>query len=439
MAQGCGARWWFGWRTIRSIPPQMPMWIWCRRGSLSNSDADVTAELAWALIEWADSLSALSFFPATLKQGFLELAVGCGEGPLSTLGVRIFPKRNHVTALGIRNTISFISFIVIVVRDHFYFLRSSSALGPRALALEAKKSCYDFDSIVSIESLASIRERYSILNEYPPTLAPPTGSRSPSKVQEILVEEVTRRAPEEEARRAPEVPSKRQVEDSVGQKKKRKVFNRHRPHHDPIVETSTPRPKLRSVRELCGARPEMDDRDYRAIWMCNLSEHAPDAPRDRLDAADAQDADLAERRGFGEIYQRHVDPSAGVRRIHLIVRGADGRGGKGHRIDKFLLGLSLSFLCFASIFDVIARPFRPMMVLYVEKSPTTINDTINIFDLDSSLMVTGRVIIPIGEMESPMNLINVDVTRRRYTSFPNPKVISRSRSLLDLFSTADRA
>ncbi|RZS23482.1 hypothetical protein BHM03_00056440 [Ensete ventricosum] len=245
-----------------------------------------------------------------------------------------------------------------------------------ARALEAKKSCYDFDSIVSIESLASIRERYSILNEYvlyarglgnvltilaprfhyliistygqfckdreheldarqsqgrrgcrelsslqpqPPTLAPPTGSRSPSKVQEILVEEVTRRAPEEEARRAPEVPSKRQVEDSVGQKKKRKVFNRHRPHHDPIVETSTPRPKLRSVRELCGARPEMDDRDYRAIWMCNLSEHAPDAPRDRLDAADAQDAYLAGRRGFGEIYQRHVDPSAGIRRIHLVV------------------------------------------------------------------------------------------------------------------------
>ncbi|RWW64000.1 hypothetical protein BHE74_00028778 [Ensete ventricosum] len=413
----------------------MPMWIWCRRGSLSNSDADVTAELAWALMEWAGSLSALSLFPATPKQGFLELAVCCREGPF-----RIFPKRNHVTALGIRNAISFISFIVIVVRDHFYFLRSSSALGPRALALEAKKSCYDFDSIVSIESLASIRERYSILNEYvlyawglgnvltilaprfhyliistygqfckdreheldarqsqgrrgcrelsslqpqPPTLAPPTGSRSPSKVQEILVEEVTRRAPEEEARRAPEVPSKRQVEDSVGQKKKRKVFNRHRPHHDPIVETSTPRPKLRSVRELCGARPEMDDRDYRAIWMCNLSEHAPDAPRDRLDAADAQDAYLAERRGFGEIYQRHVDPSAGVRRIHLIVRGADGRGGKGHRIDKFLLGLSLSFLCFASIFDVIARPL--------------------------------------------------------YTSFPNPKVISRSRSLLDLFSTADRA
>ncbi|RWV87121.1 hypothetical protein GW17_00050920 [Ensete ventricosum] len=38
------------------------------------------------------------------------------------------------------------------------------------------------------------------------------------------------------------------------------------------------------------------------------------------------------------------------------------------------------------------------------------NDTINVFDLDSSPMVTGRVVVLIGEMESLMNPVNVDVT-----------------------------
>ncbi|RRT78407.1 hypothetical protein B296_00020734 [Ensete ventricosum] len=80
---------------------------------------------------------------------------------------------------------------------------------------------------------------------------------------------------------------------------------------------------------------------------------------------------------------------------------------------------------------------RPMLALYVEGSLITMNDTINIFDLGSFPMVTKRVIITKGEMESPMNPVSVDVTGRRYTSFPDPKVISGSRSFIDLFSTAD--
>ncbi|RWV88098.1 hypothetical protein GW17_00049850 [Ensete ventricosum] len=44
------------------------------------------------------------------------------------------------------------------------------------------------------------------------------------------------------------------------------------------------------------------------------------APRDRLDAADARDADLAGWGGFNKIYPRHVDPSVGVRLVHLVVQ-----------------------------------------------------------------------------------------------------------------------
>ncbi|RWV99053.1 hypothetical protein GW17_00038065 [Ensete ventricosum] len=55
---------------------------------------------------------------------------------------------------------------------------------------------------------------------------------------------------------------------------------------------------------------------------------------------------------------------------------------------------------------------RSMMTLYVEGSPTMMNDTINVFNLGSSPIVIGRVIVPIGKIESPVNLVNVDVTRR---------------------------
>ncbi|RZS10142.1 hypothetical protein BHM03_00041313, partial [Ensete ventricosum] len=56
-------------------------------------------------------------------------------------------------------------------------------------------------------------------------------------------------------------------------------------------------------------------------------------PGDGPDAADARDADLAGRRGFGEIYLGHVDPSASVRLIHLIVQGSNGLGSKDHGIE----------------------------------------------------------------------------------------------------------
>ncbi|RWW00082.1 hypothetical protein BHE74_00038758 [Ensete ventricosum] len=62
----------------------MPTWLWFRRGSVYNSDADVTAKLAWALMDWAGPLSALSFFslpPSPWKGGFLELTVNYEEGP----------------------------------------------------------------------------------------------------------------------------------------------------------------------------------------------------------------------------------------------------------------------------------------------------------------------------------------------------------------------
>ncbi|RZS27413.1 hypothetical protein BHM03_00060868 [Ensete ventricosum] len=41
------------------------------------------------------------------------------------------------------------------------------------------------------------------------------------------------------------------------------------------------------------------------------------------------------------------------------------------------------------------------------------NDTINIFDLGSSPTVTGRVVVPTGAIESPVNPVNVDVTGMR--------------------------
>ncbi|RRT54439.1 hypothetical protein B296_00036905 [Ensete ventricosum] len=104
------------------------------------------------------------------------------------------------------------------------------------------------------------------------TPAPRAKSRSPSEVQEIPTEEATRRP----------------------QRKKGKDSSRHKLPHEanksasrvakgkgpagPTEETPTPRPKLRSVRELCNAHPGVDDRDYHAIQMSRLPEHALVAP-----------------------------------------------------------------------------------------------------------------------------------------------------------------
>ncbi|RZS26915.1 hypothetical protein BHM03_00060335 [Ensete ventricosum] len=133
-------------------------------------------------------------------------------------------------------------------------------------ALEIMKSCHDFDSTISLKSLATIWKRYSIPNEY---------------VQEILAEEATQRVLEERIRGEFEVPSKRRAEDPIGQRKKGKGSGQHRFHHeadgsksqmskgngpiDHVEETPAPRSKLKSVKELCSASPGVAGWDYHAI------------------------------------------------------------------------------------------------------------------------------------------------------------------------------
>ncbi|RRT46298.1 hypothetical protein B296_00039157 [Ensete ventricosum] len=97
--------------------------------------------------------------------------------------------------------------------------------------------------------------RLGIVSSTPATAPTPAlraESRSPSEVQEIPIEEATRRS----ASRA---------------------TNGKGPT-GPTEETPTPRPKSRSMRELCSVHPGVDDRDYHAIRMSNLPDHAPDAP-----------------------------------------------------------------------------------------------------------------------------------------------------------------
>ncbi|RRT83554.1 hypothetical protein B296_00004244 [Ensete ventricosum] len=126
-----------------------------------------------------------------------------------------------------------------------------------------------------------------------------------------------------------------------------------------------------------------------------------------------------------------------------------------------------------------------MIALYTDGSPTTTNEITSVFDLGSSPTMIGRVVVLRGEMESPMNLVNAyvmetrslsvnpnflkalrykmsvellvstmilltrvfairaEITKvsswSRYSSFPDQKVISGSRSCLGLFSTIDHA
>ncbi|RZS19785.1 hypothetical protein BHM03_00052221 [Ensete ventricosum] len=97
--------------------------------------------------------------------------------------------------------------------------------------------------------------RLGIVSSTPATAPTPAlraESRSPSEVQEIPTEEATRRS----ASRA---------------------TNGKGPT-GPTEETPTPRPKSRSMRELCSVHPGVDDRDYHAIRMSNLPDRAPDAP-----------------------------------------------------------------------------------------------------------------------------------------------------------------
>ncbi|RWW06107.1 hypothetical protein GW17_00030583 [Ensete ventricosum] len=122
-----------------------------------------------------------------------------------------------------------------------------------------------------------------------------------------------------------------------------------------------------------------------------------------------------------------------------------------------------------------------MITLYVDRSPTTMNDTIIVLDFGSSPNMIGIVVAPKGETESPVNPVKIDVkeirslsvspnfwkasrymsaelpvsimtlvtqafairvkiTRAsswsRYSSFPDPKVMSRSSSCFGLLPTA---
>ncbi|RWW62007.1 hypothetical protein BHE74_00030890 [Ensete ventricosum] len=152
-------------------------------------------------------------------------------------------------------------------------------------ALEAMKSFHDFDSVMTLESLALIRKHYNILDEYI-LHAPRPGN---VHITHIPTEEATRRLLGEEGRRVPEVPRKHKTEDSANHKKK----DRRKSHLEvgrsaakgkgPVETTEeapTPRRKPKSVRELCSASTEVDGRDYHAIQMCSIPECAPDAPLD---------------------------------------------------------------------------------------------------------------------------------------------------------------
>ncbi|RWW13438.1 hypothetical protein GW17_00022844 [Ensete ventricosum] len=118
------------------------------------------------------------------------------------------------------------------------------------------------------------------------TPAPPIESRSPSEVQEIPVEEATRRAPEERIRGASEDPGKRRAKDPTSQRKKGKGSGRHRFHH----ETDESKYRMSKAKDLL--TPPKRPR----------SRHAP---RNGSDVANARDTDLTGEGILGEIYPRH--------------------------------------------------------------------------------------------------------------------------------------
>ncbi|RZR90020.1 hypothetical protein BHM03_00017840 [Ensete ventricosum] len=186
----------------------MPTWLWCWRGSIYNSDVDVDAELARALMGWAGPLSVLSFFSSPshppLKEGLSgvcclqrgrPLSIPRGFSPCS-LSLLVFrsPKiarlqlhlSNQVgmasssTTYGFTSSPSSSSVSSPQVGSHRFSgiksgwsepCSSSSGVMTRAdikafQTLEVMKSCHDFDSILIVESLVRIRKRYSILDEY---------------------------------------------------------------------------------------------------------------------------------------------------------------------------------------------------------------------------------------------------------------------------------
>ncbi|RWW12039.1 hypothetical protein GW17_00024310 [Ensete ventricosum] len=120
-----------------------------------------------------------------------------------------------------------------------------------------------------------------------PALAQPIAiSSSPPKVQEIPSEEVTKKVTV--------ASGKHLIEATSSQRKKAKVIGRHKSHKkregsksqavkgkgptSPVDEVLTLRARPKSVRELCNARPRVDDRDYHVIRVSSLPEHDPNAP-----------------------------------------------------------------------------------------------------------------------------------------------------------------
>ncbi|RWV80637.1 hypothetical protein GW17_00058053 [Ensete ventricosum] len=94
----------------------------------------------------------------------------------------------------------------------------------------------------------------------PAPVQPAIVPSSPPEVQEISSEEVTKKVVEASG------------EGSKSQAAKCKGLG------SPIDEAPTPRARLKSVRELCNARPGVDRRDYHVIQVSNLPEQDPMTP-----------------------------------------------------------------------------------------------------------------------------------------------------------------
>ncbi|RWW35202.1 hypothetical protein BHE74_00059892 [Ensete ventricosum] len=104
-----------------------------------------------------------------------------------------------------------------------------------------------------------------------PAPVEPAAAPSPPKVQEI--------PPKEAIRKAPEASGKRPVETSPGQRKKAKsrAAEGKKPT-TPIEETSTPKTRPKSMKELFSTHSGEDGRDYHVLWVSSRSEHTLDAP-----------------------------------------------------------------------------------------------------------------------------------------------------------------
>ncbi|RZS27469.1 hypothetical protein BHM03_00060943 [Ensete ventricosum] len=88
----------------------------------------------------------------------------------------------------------------------------------------------------------------------------PTTTPSPLAVQEIPLEEATRKTSEV---------------SSEGSKSR---ASKGKKPAAPAKEALAPRAKPKSVKELCSARPGEDGREYHVIRVSNQSERDPDAP-----------------------------------------------------------------------------------------------------------------------------------------------------------------